>query len=947
MLAVTALIGYLIWSGYQEAARWAETTTRNYAAILEARLDATLRRADAILQERARTLPVTALRQQAVSRYAGEIDAMLKGHLIQFEELAGLFIFDAAGNRLYTSGNASMPPINIVDRDYFHRLRDNPGAGLVFSKVLIRRDSRRKIVVVARALRDAQGIFRGAALAAIDLAQFQKLFQSLDLGAHGIVQIRRSDDFTQVVRWPPLDSEINTAMTSGTPIRESINAGDKKGTTGFRGNADAVVRMSSFRRLEHYPFFVETAMARVDVLAAQRTRLLAASVLGLLLLGLLATLLIRLWRAETREVSVTAGLAESEVRFRTLFEQAAVGVALSESATGRFVRVNQKLADFLGYSQAEMLQQTFRSFTHPDDLPRNATYSERLGAGELSEYSMEKRYIRKDGSVVWGYVTVSPIRKADGSFDHQVAVVIDVDERRRAQVASRNSEARYRRLTELSSDWYWEQDENFRYVATSASALKQLDLDDEERIGKTRWEIPSMGVSEERWAAHRADLEARRTFRGFEIGRINRRGEVVWGSVSGAPIFDAEGNFKGYGGVGTDITERKRQEEELIAAGQAAEDASLAKTRFLAAASHDLRQPIQAINLFLDALNRTTLSEEQKEISAYLALAVHSLGELLGGLLDISKLDAGIVEPHLAPVDIGDVLRRIEAEVAPLMPEKNLHFRLFPGRHSLRLSTDPDLLLRILRNVAGNAVKYTENGGILVGARRRGDRCVIQVWDTGPGIAPQHINKIFEEYFQIGNPQRDKTKGLGLGLAIVRRLAKLIGAEVHCRSRLGRGTVFEIGLPLAHGPSNGRPYVHEALDAEDASRFAGRRIVVIEDDILVAKAIEQSLTSLGMAVTTFNDAEDALASLEIADADFYISDFSLPGRINGVQLLNTIQRRSATPISAVLLTGDTSPDQIDLSTASNWNVLFKPVNLSRLLSMMNETADGARQARGA
>ena len=812
-LVVTVLISYLIWSGYREAVLGAGTTTRNYAAILEARLDATLRRADAILLEQVRTVPVAALGKQAVPRYAREIDAALDSHMAHFSELAGLRIFDADGDMLYTSAGASTPRTHISDRDYFLQLRDDPRAGLAFSEVAISRATGRPSMAVAGALRDGQGVFRGMVSAVIELDHFRKLFQSLEIGPRGFVNVVRSDNFRMVLRHPQLAGEFNRALPPGAAMRKSVSAGNRQATLEFTSVRSGVDGIASYRVLERYPFYVVAALGREDVLAGWRSRTQTVGVAGLLLLGLLGALLARHWGAEAREARVAADLAESEERFRTLFEQAAVGVGLVESATSRIIRVNRKFANFLGYNQAELLRQTFQGCTHPDDLPLTAGYRELFKAGEVCEFSVEKRYIRKDGSIVWGHLTVSPIRKADGGFDNHVAVV-------------------------------------------------------------------------------------------------------------------------------TDVTGRKRQDAELIAARQAAESASLAKTRFLAAASHDLRQPIQAINLFLDALNRTKRSEDQKEISGYLSMAVRSLGELLSGLLDISKLEAGIVEPHLELTDTENVLRRIEAEFAPMAPEKNLRFKRFARHGGLALHTDPDLLLRILRNIVGNAVKYTEQGGILVGARRRGDHGVIQVWDTGIGVAPEHMSQIFEEYVQIGNPERDKTKGLGLGLAIVRRLAKLIDGEIHCRSRLGRGTVFEISLPLAHGPLNGdeSPVPRVSVDSEDPSDLTGRRIVVIEDDVLVAKAIEQSLGALGMAVTAFKDAEDALASLGIADADFYISDLRLPGRFDGVQLLNAIQQRSARPISAVLLTGDTSPNQIDLSACSDWNVLFKPVDLSKLLSMMIDTS---------
>jgi signal transduction histidine kinase len=245
------------------------------------------------------------------------------------------------------------------------------------------------------------------------------------------------------------------------------------------------------------------------------------------------------------------------------------------------------------------------------------------------------------------------------------------------------------------------------------------------------------------------------------------------------------------------LRSNERSMVELGAAKEAAETASAMKTRFLTAASHDLRQPIQAINLFLHSLERTGLSDDQRKIFHHLFMSAHSLGDVLNALLDISKIDAGFVDVHLEVTPANDLLRKIESEMAPMAAARNLEFDVHYLRHDLSLITDPYLLTGILRNVVGNAIKYSEHGGVLIGIRRRGEGAVIQVWDTGIGIAPEHLKHVFEEFFQVGNPERDKTKGLGLGLSIVKRLAGLIDAELRCRSRLGRGTLFEIGLPLA------------------------------------------------------------------------------------------------------------------------------------------------------
>lgn len=365
------------------------------------------------------------------------------------------------------------------------------------------------------------------------------------------------------------------------------------------------------------------------------------------------------------------------------------------------------------------------------------------------------------------------------------------------------------------------------------------------------------------------------------------------------------------------------------------------KSEFLAAASHDLRQPLQAINLFHDALNRTELNETQQEISQYLSLSIDSLGELLNALLDISRLDSGTVKPCLEVIQVEALFQKIDAEFSALSAKKFLRFNLYFPFAEMAIITDAQLLLSLLSNLIGNAVKYTDRGGVLVGIRRRGEQALIQVWDTGIGISDEHVEQIFEEYFQIGNHERDRTKGLGLGLSIVKRLARLLNTEVICHSRKSRGTVFEFMLPLANSPAPEAqiPTRQVASDALAVARLAGRHIIVIEDDAMVAKGVAVALEARGMMVSTFQSAEHVLAQQGLCQADFYISDFRLPG-MNGQQLLKTLQQRAEKPIKAILMTGDTSPEQIKILQSSHWTVLFKPVDLSGLLSAM-VSLDGA------
>jgi signal transduction histidine kinase/ActR/RegA family two-component response regulator len=379
---------------------------------------------------------------------------------------------------------------------------------------------------------------------------------------------------------------------------------------------------------------------------------------------------------------------------------------------------------------------------------------------------------------------------------------------------------------------------------------------------------------------------------------------------------------------------------ELLAAKDTADTANAAKTRFLAAASHDLRQPIHAMRLFIETLVSSPLNDEQRRIANYLTLSTRSLADILNALLDVSRLDGGQVRPHPEIVGADVLLRQIEAEFAPLALAKGLRFKFFFPANELRLFTDARLLYSLLRNIIDNAIKYTETGGVLVGFRRRGGHALIQVWDTGIGIAPNLLESVFDEYVQIGNPQRDRTQGLGLGLAIVKRLSGILGCRIRCHSRLNTGSRFEISVPLGIAtalpvnplaPLTGIDAVHAGLPVDDASGLARLQVVVIEDDEMAAKALEILLGANGIKVTRFGSAEHALADPFIEQADFYFVDFRLPG-INGMEFLDALQKRVQRPIKATLLTGETYLESINSTPSPAWKVLLKPVESATLMA---------------
>jgi signal transduction histidine kinase len=262
------------------------------------------------------------------------------------------------------------------------------------------------------------------------------------------------------------------------------------------------------------------------------------------------------------------------------------------------------------------------------------------------------------------------------------------------------------------------------------------------------------------------------------------------------------------------IEERTRSLRE---AQEEAQRLNRAKSEFLAAASHDLRQPLQAIRLFHAALSATRLDEQQRRMTDYLSLSLNALGDLLNALLDISKLDAGLIKVIPEAVAVERIFEKIDAEFSSLARQKGLRFKYFFPQSLTPLHTDSQLLLSMLRNLIGNALKYTERGGVLVTVRQRGNQALVQVWDTGMGIAPEYHERIFDEYFQIGNKERDRAKGVGLGLSIVRRLSRLLGTEVRCRSRLGARQRLRL-----HGAAGGRKQRSASRSCSRQRRRPGR-----------------------------------------------------------------------------------------------------------------------------
>ena len=392
----------------------------------------------------------------------------------------------------------------------------------------------------------------------------------------------------------------------------------------------------------------------------------------------------------------------------------------------------------------------------------------------------------------------------------------------------------------------------------------------------------------------------------------------------------------------TDITDLKRREVALEAARRSAEQANAAKTRFLAAASHDLRQPIHALGLLFATLADHVRDERTAPLIEQIDDAIQAVDSMLGSLLDISKLDAGVVEPTIGAVDVAALLQRLNNEQQPIAALTGNRLRVRTAR-AFAVS-DASMLHRILANLISNALRYTCNGRILVGMRKRGDSIRIDVCDTGPGIPPESLDDIFLEFHQLGNPERDRRHGLGLGLAIVKRLAGLLDHRIEVRSVVGRGSQFSITLPRTSEPQRAR---HSGVAVPLGGDLQGRRVLVLDDEISVLEAMQRLLERWGCEVITTGTPEEAEASV-ISGArlpDLLIVDYRLRRHASGIETIGRLHQLAGRPIPALIVTGDTAPDRLREAQASGYPLLHKPVMPGQLHTAIRQLMVRAETGR--
>lgn len=652
---------------------------------------------------------------------------------------------------------------------------------------------------------------------------------------------------------------------------------------------------------------------------------------GIVIAGLLAALLMFSMWSKRRAVRTANGRT-------TAILAAAVDGVITIDENGKIESFNPAAERLFGYDATEVVGRNVRMLMPEPYRSQHDRYlTNYLSTGEarIIGSGREVEGLRKDGSTFAMDLAVGESRS--GGHRLFAGIVRDITGRKQREQELRDSETKTRTILNTAVDGIITID-SLGVVLTANPASEHI-------FGYPAGEMIGRNVNmlmPEPYHSHHDGYLQRYMTTGER--RIIGTGREVEGQRRDGSTFPLElsvgeaqtGGSRVFTGVVRDISERKHIERELRAAKEEAEQARVAQSKFLAVVSHDLRQPVQALTLFTSALATKLAGAPASALLDDIRGSVDALHMLLDAMLDVSSLDAGIIVPHETAFSLSTLFDRLVAEFEPQARQKDV--RLSAVTTSAVIRTDPTLLFRILHNFLSNAVRYTNQGRILLGCRRQGRKLRIEVIDTGVGIPASLQEDIYREFFQINNPERDRNQGLGLGLAIVQRLSRLLHCPVALRSQEGHGAAFGVEVPLVsfNKTANVIPLRRATADVPTS----GEGIVfIIDDESSVLKGLRLVIEGWGYTVLTARTELEAvnLLSGRKQAPDIIIADYRLRGICNGAQVVAHIRQTFGAQVPCILITGDTAPERIREAAKHGFTFLHKPVDSSELLNAILES----------
>ena len=608
-----------------------------------------------------------------------------------------------------------------------------------------------------------------------------------------------------------------------------------------------------------------------------------------------------------------AALRDSERRFRAMFDEAPVGVAYN-AMDGRFVYANKAFCLMLGYSAKELEQRTWQEVTHPDDLAGDLAAGRQVLNGTQSYYTMDKRYVRKDGTFVWASLFGNFVRNDRGDAVEGVAMVIDITERRAIDHALRDSEERFRLLANHIDQFAWICNTLGQRVWCNQRWYDYTGRDPQGALG-VAWQSV---VHPDHIEHVRSSLQ--RSFRSGEPWEDTypirgRDGQYRWFLSRAVPIRDGAGHIVQWFGTNTDVTELNRLRSNLEAADRQ-------KDEFLAMLAHELRNPVAPIRSAAEVLALSLQEERQRSMVGIIRRQSDHLAHILNDLLDVARITRGQITLRSDTVTIASCIDIAVETAEPQLKDKSQRLTVEHSRDPLKVRADKVRIGQCIANLLSNAAKYSgAESDIHIRSYRDGQHAVVEVTDNGIGIAPEYQARVFDLFYQAPRSADRDQGGLGLGLAICRRLMEMHNGTIRCRSNgIGQGATFEMRLPLHEGDE-------PAIGAPQAS--ASRRVLVVDDNKDAADALSTYLQMKGHQTRTAHSGSEAIQEVLAFGPEVVLLDIGLPG-MNGYEVAPKI-RAIDSAIQLIALTGYGQSEDRRRSASAGFDVhLTKPVGMEEL-----------------
>lgn len=663
--------------------------------------------------------------------------------------------------------------------------------------------------------------------------------------------------------------------------------------------------------------------------------------------GLVAGWTVFRWRYSShfRQTLAQTKVREGEELFRSTYALSPVPMYLTRT-DGQVIQANKAFCEFLGYMHAEVLRLQPSDYTHAEDLKKEVPLLQNIKRHQTAKFQTERRYIRKDKSLVWGLVSVAIVRDSDANISHYMTQAVDITERKEAEEVVRMSEERLALAADAGKVGMWDCDLGSGQVVWN-DVMHEIYQTDPKSFQPTLESQHSLVHEEDREAVVAEFRRCRTLGTPYEQEYRIIAAEKVRYLKSSAQFIRAENGQLRAVGTNINITAEKEENEELIRTREAALAADKAKSEFLAVMSHEIRTPLNGVLGFVSMLKNTPLDSEQMSYIDTMENSGQGLLALVNDILDLSKIESREIHVDATNFEVRPFVRKIHQQLQARAYEKNLHYDFFVEYSVPKtIHSDPIRLGQILTNILGNAVKFTDFGRVELhvsakplGLYQKNWEWTFSVKDSGPGIPAEAIPNLFKLFYQVDSSATRRHGGTGLGLAISHRIAGLLNGDITVESELGKGSVFSVKLTAPRGQQAAPvPHITPPNPLDPPAKMLGKRILVVEDNPVNRKLCALQLKRLGCNADFAETGLEAIDKVRENDFDAVLMDMQLPD-LDGCGATREIRReeKSGERLSIIALTANAMPeDRKRCLDAGMDDFLSKPLQYETLAATLSK-----------